>query len=87
MNQVFYKGGRTPLTPEQLAKEANAIYDRKGPFQPSDYMGEHSRIASTGMCYCEGNGEFELLPLTDPAVQESKKRYMICRKCGAVEHL
>ncbi len=87
MNQVFYASGKMPLTPEQLAKEANALYKNKTVFYPSDFRGPDSRIAGNGHCYCGGNGEFELLPLMHPDVIEGKKRYMICRKCGAVSHL
>lgn len=87
VNRVFYKGGTKPLTPEQLAKEANALYKGKTIFSPADFIGEGSRIAGSNMCYCDDNGEFELLPLNDPVVAEGQKRYMICRKCGAVEHL
>lgn len=33
------------------------------------------------------NGEFELLPLSDPSIREGEKAYMVCTKCGAYSHL
>ena len=39
------------------------------------------------MCKCRGNGEFNLLPLEDEAVQSGQKRYMTCYKCGGYSHL
>lgn len=45
-------------------------------------------------CGCEENlcgkpskGEFELLPLSDEAVQQGGKAYMVCQKCGGYSHL
>lgn len=86
MNKVYKKGGKTPLTSQELAVAANAI-TRSKPFTASMFEGETSRISGSGHCACNGNGEFELLPLYDSAVQEGQKRYMICRNCGCVSHL
>lgn len=86
MNYVFVRGGLVPLTPQQLADEANAITIRK-PFAASDFEGANSRIQGDGHCYCGGNGEFELLPVGNSAVKEGQKRYMQCRKCGGWSHL
>lgn len=86
MNQVFYPHTNTPLAPEQLAMEANALYKRPH-FTAYDFKGSDSRIADAGHCYCNGDGEFELLPITHPYVVEGLKRYMVCRKCGALSHL
>ena len=86
MNRVFYHGKE--LTPMELAIAANAITKNK-PFLASDFdpKNPNNRIAGTGHCYCEGNGEFELLPVYDLDVKEGKKRYMCCRKCGGWSHL
>lgn len=86
MNKVFYKGGHIPLTPAQLAKEANAIYSRPV-FCPEDFEGTDSRIAGIGHCDCNNDAEFELLPINDISVIEGQKRYMVCRKCGGISHL
>ena len=80
-NKVFQTiDGMTPLTPEELAYEANLI---GGAVSSSDYperiMGEH--------CECSDGGEFVLSPLDNPSVQEGGKRYMQCRKCGQWSHL
>lgn len=86
MNKVYYKNRRIPLSPEELAKEANAL-SKRNLFKPSDFIGENSRIAGEGHCSCGGNGEFELLPEDDPDVVSGGKRYMVCRKCGGWSHL
>lgn len=86
MNQVFKQGSTIPLTPQQLADEANIITGRR-PFSASDFTGSNSRIQGAGHCNCDGNGEFELLSIWDPDVQASGKRYMQCRKCGGWSHL
>ena len=86
MNTVYSRYGKTPLTPEQLAREANAITEDK-PFTPDMFEGPKSRISGDGHCWCAGNGEFELLPVYHRDVVQGKKRYMVCRKCGAYSHL
>ena len=88
MNTVYRPGSNTPLMPDQLCFEANALYSRrKRPFSICDFVGPNSRIAGTGHCDCNGDGEFELLPVHHPDVQNGQKRYMICRKCGCYSHL
>lgn len=86
MNKVYFPGGKTPITPVQMADAANAI-TRRNCFTPADFEGENSRIAGAGHCDCEGNGEFELLPKEHPIVADGKKRYMFCRACGCYSHL
>lgn len=86
MNKVYYQDGNTPLTPEELAHEANAI-TRRPCFAIYDFIGDESRISGSGHCDCDGEGEFELLDADDPMVIEGKKRYMRCRICGCYSHL
>lgn len=86
MNKVYYKNGKVPLTPKELATAANVVC-QKPIFTPEMFEGEKSRISGNGHCYCNGNGEFDLLPASDPVVKESGKRYMVCRKCGGFSHL
>ena len=86
MNLVFKKGSNNPLTPTELAMEANVITSNH-PFTDLDFEGPNSRIQGSGHCDCGGNGEFDLLPLYDPSVREGGKRYMVCRKCGCYSHL
>lgn len=86
MNKVYKDKSKTPLTPAELATAANAITKRK-PFTSFDFDGPDSRIQGAGHCDCEGEGEFELLPVNHPDVVDGKKRYMICRKCGCYSHL
>lgn len=83
MNKVFRtEDGTIPLSNDELAYEACLIpYCR---LTSLDYPG---RIAGEGHCRCRGNGEFVLLPIDDPDVQEGGKRYMQCRKCGCWSHL
>lgn len=86
MNKVFYKGKQ--LSPVDMVVAANAI-TRNKPFvaYDFDYQNPECRIAGMGHCDCAGNGEFDLLPLNHPDVQDGKKRYMQCRKCGCWSHL
>ena len=86
MNRVFFRGKE--LTPMDMAIAANAI-TRNKPFFAYDFdeRNPKCRIAGAGHCDCGGNGEFELLPPGDRDVQEGKKRYMQCRKCGCWSHL
>lgn len=86
MNVVYDANGKVPLTPAELAVQANAI-TRNKPFKPSDFAGANSRIQGAGHCDCGGNGEFELLPVYHSDVREGQKRYMFCRKCGCWSHL
>lgn len=88
MNKVYRKGSDKPLTPRQLANEANKIC-RSKVFKASDFdeNNPYSRISGDGHCYCEGNGEFVLLDSENEAVKEGGKRYMVCRKCGGWSHL
>ena len=86
MNRIYNKGGKIPLTSQEIAAAANAITKTK-PFTASMFEGEVSRISGSGHCACNGSGEFELLLLYDSAVQEGQKRYMVCRNCGCVSHL
>ena len=87
MNKIYRQGETTPLLPDQICLEANALYRRNRPFFIGDFTGPNSRIAGAGHCDCAGEGEFELLPLHHPDVQDGKKRYMVCRKCGCYSHL
>ena len=89
MNKVYRdEKSKNPMTAQELADAANAICSipvfEEWDFSP---MNQRSRIAGTGHCGCFGNGEFVLLPLDHPAVQEGEKRYMQCRKCGGYSHL
>lgn len=84
-NKVYRPGGTVPLSPVELAMEANAI-TKKRPFGAWDFRGADSRIAGV-LCDCPDGGEFELLPKDDPDVIEGGKRYMRCRVCGAFSHL
>lgn len=74
------------LSPSKLAEEANAVTKNR-PFTSEDFCGKNSRIAGAGHCNCGGDGEFELLPLEEEAVQSGCKRYMQCTKCGCWSHL
>ena len=85
MNKVYLPGSDTPLTPFELAREANAILT-KNVFEAFNFFGKDSRVAGKH-CSCSGNGEFELLPIDDPDVIEGGKRYMRCRICGEWSHL
>ena len=87
MNTIVLMGSNTPLSPQQIAGQANAIYPNSKPFTAEDFTGNSCRIAGAGHCDCGGNGEFELLPISHPDVKEGQKRYMVCRKCGAYSHL
>lgn len=88
MNRVFYHLTNIELTPEKLAREANQLLG-KPILTAWDYdpANPKSRIAGPGHCYCGGDGEFDLLPITHPDVQAGGKRYMECRKCGGWSHL
>ena len=86
MNKVFIKNTNVEMTPEMLAAAANAISGAK-PFTKEMFEGPDSRIQGAGHGYCNNDCEFELLPIYDEAVREGQKRYMVCRKCGAVSHL
>ena len=44
MNKVYFPGGKTPITPVQMANAANAI-TRRDCFTPYDFMGDDSRIS------------------------------------------
>lgn len=85
MNKVYLPMSNTPLTPFELAREANKLTKRSH-LSSFEYMGKESRI-SGNHCDCMGNGEFELLPVTDPDVIDGGKRYMRCRICGCYSHL
>lgn len=86
MNKVYaHPFNRNPMTSEALAAAANIITHNK-PFTASDFEGEDSRI-SGNHCYCDGEGEFLLLPVHDATVVEGEKRYMKCLKCGGYSHL
>lgn len=88
MNIIFLMGSNMPLSPQQIADQANALYPVAAkPFTAIDFSGDNSRISGPGHCDCGGDGEFELLPMSNPDVREGQKRYMICRKCGAYSHL
>jgi hypothetical protein len=80
-NFVYLPNGITPLTPEQLAEEANKI--ERARLLPSDYPKRLSGV----LCGCKDGGDFELLPLDDEAVVSGQKRYMRCRNCGEFSHL
>lgn len=83
-NKVYRTGDETaPLNPTELAYEAKLLGDWVG-VTPADYP---ARISGESHCECNGYGEFVLLPIDDPGVQEGGKRYMRCRKCGQVSHL
>ena len=72
-----------------LAREANALYGRKHPFTCFDFGGfgsERNRIAGNH-CFCNGDGDFRLLPVDSPEVKDGGKRYMICEKYGGWSHL
>lgn len=86
MNKVFQNGRE--LTPAEIAQAANAI-TRNKPFMAYDFdeRNPQCRVSGPGHCQCGGNGEFELLPASHSDVQEGKKRYMRCRKCGCYSHL
>ena len=86
MNKVFVKNTNVEMTPKMLAAAANAITDCK-PFTEEMFKGPNSRIQGAGHGYCNNNCEFELLPVYDEVVQSGGKRYMVCRKCGAISHL
>ena len=87
MNQIYLMGSNMPLSPQQIAVQANVLHPKTKPFTAADFSGEKSRISGNGHCDCSGDGEFELLPASHPDVREGQKRYMICRKCGAYSHL
>lgn len=86
MNKIYDMGSNIPLAPEELAIRANAL-TRNKPFTPDMFEGPKSRISGYGHCNCNGDGEFELLPVYSPEVKEGEKRYMVCRKCGCYSHL
>jgi hypothetical protein len=81
-NQVFFaEGDTTPLTPSEIATEANAI--GCGVIHESAYP---FRIKGN-LCDCKDGGEFVLFSVNHEACVESGKRYMYCRKCGCSAHL
>ncbi len=89
MNQVFLtRTDKRPMLPRELAKAANALLPKPVLTQwDFSSLNPDNRLGGDGHCNCGGNGEFVLLPLSDPDVQEGKKRYMQCRKCGCWSHL
>lgn len=89
MNKVFYNEIMTiPMSAKELAQEANAVLPKpvltEWDYDPNN---PNNRLSGSGHCNCAGDGEFVLLPGTDPDVQSSGKRYMYCRKCGCWSHL
>lgn len=89
MNKVYLsKTATTPLTPKELSKAANKILPKSVLTEwDFDSSNPKNRLSGDGHCDCAGNGEFVLLPETDPDVQAGGKRYMYCRKCGCWSHL
>jgi len=88
MNYVFAtQDSERPLSPQELAYEANAIYSNGyEPLSEWDFEGEGSRI-SGDLCDCAGDGTFLLTPVYSPSNLEGGKRYMQCMKCGCWSHL
>lgn len=85
MNVVYSSvKSKSPMTLEELTKAFHAFTSKT-----SKYFGKKYDIKRLegNHCYCNGNGEFILLPLSDESVQSGQKRYMYCRKCGAYSHL
>lgn len=91
MNKVYlHTNDTTPLTPEQIAEEANIGYSNSAPFTADMFRGPGCRIDGAGHGYCDNNCEFVLDELTPETLSDlylTGKRYMVCRKCGAVSHL
>jgi hypothetical protein len=84
-NFVYAKGENIPLSPGQLADEANAIC-RGTPFSCLDFSSFEGRTSGQH-CSCKEPGRFNLFPKDDSMVQEGGKRYMRCRICGGISHL
>lgn len=82
MNIIFDEKGKELKTSKELGEAFYANYPQRCKKHPY----ELERIEGD-LCYCDGDGVFDLLPLTDEAVIEGGKRYMICRKCGLSSHL
>lgn len=83
-NRVF-KNGRL-LSDEEIVEEAYALTPTPKVF-PSCIKSFVMNRLGGHLCDCPEGGDFDLLPVDDPAVQEGGKRYMVCRKCGLYSHL
>ena len=85
-NKIYLSGNQEPLDPYQIVAEARKMLPKRCRYNLTalGYMGPNSRISGV-LCGCEGNGEFELLPVEE--CREGGKRYMRCRKCGEYSHL
>lgn len=87
-NRVFKDG--VELTDAQIFDEAFALTPKlkkkfcKRFFDVKEFVDE--RLEGYH-CYCSDGGTFELLPLETLVVQQSKKRYMRCTRCGGYSHL
>lgn len=81
MNQVFYKGRKSPLTNSELA-EADSLYGLRKKQLPYD----ETRLQGN-MCECNGDGEFIISRTRTPDMDDGGKAYMQCRKCGRTSHL
>ena len=84
-NKVHYMGCAELMTHEELTKEANYFLPAASKYKNEPY---DMRRLEGSHCVCKPNeGDFDLLPINSPVVQEGQKRYIVCRKCGCMSHL
>jgi hypothetical protein len=83
-NNKIFKDGKELCVVEIFA-EITALMEKPVKIK-NHFQFTHERIYGNH-CNCKNGGEFELLPLDNPAVKEGGKRYMQCRKCNCWSHL